>query len=865
MKLDNPALENKRLEELETNGVADLSTSLASSRLQNPALTYFSGRKPAEIRNLEERLDATLREMGVSFDFVRGEPAETPWVCDILPHIFSDDDWQTISSGFRQRLKAYEMFLHDVYGKKEILRAGILPLQSVLGSPHYQRVCPSLTPAEGAYLHLAGLAVTRDQKGRWLAKNHYFSHASGVAYMMQNRRVLARVVPEIFRDFPVTSIANTPLDILEKLREMTPSTQDPTVVLLSPGTSSAVYSEHSFLARRMGIPLVQGGDLLVLDDCVYLKTVSGLEKVETIYTRVADAWLDPMVFRRDSRLGVPGLVHCIRKGTVSVVNGIGSQLADDRSLLNFSAKIIRFYLGEVPVLPSLPTYWLGDIDQREMVLSQPEKYRIRPLTGERILGHPLGLAPTEEQLAAIKIEVRKHPQTFVAQISGDGELTPCFSNGKLTERLQDHIIFALRRGTSYEIFPGALTRVAPPGSQLTASFFGSGSKDSWVSARAGGEETGNPLQISTAPYLPPSRQVTSRVADGFYWMGRYLERALSMAYMIQVVETLELEELTSAERKLYRPMWNRILPPLEPAAGATGRRSIASASERYRLMLDPAVPGTVIGTLRRAMSNADSLQESLSPEAWGTLVKIQDLTEKIKFTLDQEDSAFARTTRRVADLIVNLIPQFFAIAQGSMLADNGWNFCEIGQMLERAVVTANAIVSIEASLTTQSVKGQRHSNEIELSAFLRLLGSRDAYRRVYQMRTAPAQVLEILWRNPEMPRSVARCLKKCAYLLRESMGPNSQYPAHVLTSVEELIFRINQINWQEFFMVGQEDDEGTGVIASPLPALPPKKLSELLHNLLRQTSEIHNVIADSFLNHQAIISQREQLLFTSLN
>jgi uncharacterized circularly permuted ATP-grasp superfamily protein/uncharacterized alpha-E superfamily protein len=859
--LDDPALGNAQKGEPETGRVPDRPESFASSTGNNPALNFFTGRKPVEIRNLEERMDATLREMGVTFDFVRGEPADTPWVCDILPHIFSDDDWQTISAGFRQRLRAYELFLADVYGKKDILRAGVLPLQSVLGSPHYQRVCPSLSPAEGAYLHLAGMAITRDDKGRLVTKNHYFSHASGVAYMMQNRRVLARVVPEIFRDFPVTSIANTPLDILEKLRAMTPETHDPTVVLLSPGTTSAVYSEHSFLARRMGIPLVQGGDLLVLDDCVYLKTVSGLEKVETIYTRVADAWLDPMVFRRDSRLGVPGLVHCVRKGTVALVNGIGSQLADDRTLLNFSAKIIRFYLGETSILPSLPTLWLGDIDQREMVLSQLDKYRIRPLTGERILGHPQGLAPTEEQAAAIRLEVRKHPQTFVAQLGGDGETTPCFSNGKLTERVQDHIVFALRRGSSYEVFPGALTRVAPAGSRLTASFFGSGSKDSWISARAAGDDTGTPPEISTSGYLPPSRQVTSRVADGFYWMGRYLERALSMAYMIQVVETLELEELTSAERKLYRPLWNRILPPLEPAAGAVGRRSIASASERYRLMLDPAVPGTVIGTLRRAMSNAESLQESLSPEAWGTLVKIQELTEKIKFTLEQEDASFARTTRRVADLIVNLIPQFFAIAQGSMLADNGWNFCEIGQMLERAVITGNAIVSIEGSLTAQSAKGPKHSNEIELSAFLRLLGTRDAYRRVYQMRTAPAQVLEILWRNPEVPRSVTRCLKKCAYLLRESMGPNSHYPAHVVTSVEELIFRINQVNWQEFFIPTHEDDV---MVASPLPQVPPKKLSELLNTLLRQTANIHNVIADSFLNHQAIISQREQLLFTSL-
>ena len=249
-------------------------------------------------------------------------------------------------------------FLRDIYGKKEILKANLLPIQPILGSTAYQRAAASLTPPGGAYLHLAGLSLCRVPSGEFVVKHHYFSNASGISYMIQNRRALARVIPQSFQDFSIRSIADAPVDILELLRSLSDH-PDPTVVLLSSGPGSAVYSEHSFLARRMGIPLVQGGDLLVLNDAVFLKTVSGLEKVEVIYNRISDQWLDPMVFRRDSLLGVAGLVHCIRKGTVAVVNSIGSQLSDDRALLPFAGQIIRFYLGERAALAHLADLLAG--------------------------------------------------------------------------------------------------------------------------------------------------------------------------------------------------------------------------------------------------------------------------------------------------------------------------------------------------------------------------------------------------------------------------------------------------------------------------------------------------------------------------
>ncbi|MFY8216006.1 MAG: circularly permuted type 2 ATP-grasp protein, partial [Chthoniobacterales bacterium] len=244
-----------------------------------------------ELRRLGEQLEATMREMGVTFDIVRDCPwGRRPWFCDLAPQIFTADEWKPLDAGVKQRVHAYECFLRDIYGEARILRQGTVPVQQVLGSAHYQRAACGLPVPEGAYLHLAGIAVGREPDGRLVVKHHYFSHASGISYMIQNRRALARVIPQSFQDYSLHSISDTPTDILEQLRCLS-ADSDPMVVLLSPGQGSAVYSEHSFLARRMGIPLVQGGDLLVHNDHVYLKTVSGLERVHAIYNRIADQWL----------------------------------------------------------------------------------------------------------------------------------------------------------------------------------------------------------------------------------------------------------------------------------------------------------------------------------------------------------------------------------------------------------------------------------------------------------------------------------------------------------------------------------------------------------------------------------------------
>ncbi len=830
-------------------------------------LKQLSELPPSAVRNLEDRMSATLREMGVTFDIIRNEPwGRQPWTCDLLPHLFGGAEWELIVRGFRQRLAAFELFLDDVYGKREILRAGAIPVRIVLGSPHYQNASIGIPRPRGAYFHLSGLCVARNAQGVLQVKQQHFAHGTGISYMLQNRRALARIAPELFQEATIQSLAESPLLLLEQLRAAAVSFGgEPTVVLLSSGEDQAASFEQSFLARRMGIPMVEGGDLLVLNNCVYLKTVRGLERVEVICNRIADAMLDPLVFRRDSMLGVPGLVHCLRKGTVALVNGVGSQVADDRSLLAFSQQIINFYLGEAPILPTVPTLCLGDIDQREHVLEHLDDWRIRPIVSDwrGDVSSARGAGPNSENESAILSEVLRQPSLFIAQPREQGATTLCFSNGKPIEFPQDHLVFAVRTDNGFDVIPGALTRVHSRDD--AAGDFGTGwtSKDTWILS----DETTTALLPNLARHVPdvhlPPRQVTSRAAESFYWMGRYLERAYHQAYLLSVVETLETEELNSAERKHYRPMWSRLLPPIEKSAGGT-RRSISNPIDRYRLAVLPE-PGSMLNTFLRAVSNAESIQDSLSPEAWATINNLRSRLHRTRFREGLSEAAAVRVTRRVADFAIQLIPQFFAIASNTMLADDGWRFCEIGQMLERAVITANSLISISGSLASTKPTVSLHGSEIELSAFLRLLGSRDAYRRIYQMRAEPIHVLELLYQHPQVPRSLLHCLEKCRTLLCQSMAPETLPGAKAPAAMEELIHQIRRIDWRSYVRVIHDEERAvSGNPGDLLPGFAPAPpdatldLEPLLRRLLGSTLDLHTLLADSFLNHQARIAQVSQ-------
>ncbi len=822
-----------------------------------PLLAQIGGLSQSALRQFDDRLKATLREMGVTFAVEReGRKQVASWDCDLLPQVFAQVEWNGLAEGLRQRLRAFELLLRDLYGPRQILRDGILPVQVALGSPYYEAPAAGLPRPGEAFLHLSGAAVVRRGDGRLAIRHHYFSHASGIGYMMQNRRALTRVMAELFGNYAVHPLVSVPTDILETLRGHAPA-DDPTVVLLSPGQGSAAFSEHSFLGRRMGIPVVQGSDLLVHRDRVFLKTISGLQRVEVIYTRLADAWIDPLVFRRDSMLGVAGLVQCVRQGTVKILNCLGSQVADDRALLPYSAEIIKYYLNERMLLPVVKTYWLGEIDQREYVLANLERFTIHPLYGERVLTPPPGEELTAARRKRILQEVSQRFSAYVAQESPIEAETVCFPEGRPVRQRQDHIVFALRRHSgAWEVFPGALTRVTTEESPYVASELRGGSKDTWVEC-VEAQQIAEQVEVARSEGAAPVHFTTSRVAESSYWAGRYLERAAGLAGMISTIESLELEELNPTERQLYRPVWNQMLPPLENRTEVT-RRTLSSPRGRYFLALDPAENGSVAASVQRACINARSISDVLSVEASVVLSELQAPFLRTRFRPRLREEKMVQVSRRLSDWVKWKVPQFFGVAAVTMVLDGGWKFCLLGQMIERAVITANALCTITQHLTAPGNRPGDQALEIRLSAFLRLLTSRDAYGRIYQSRIEAPNVLAMLWVHPAVPRSVRYCLDQCVTLLGDTDLANNRAVRKTLHEIESLRAALQHTDWA-YLVAEAAAPRRAGETSEQKPLLV-----EHSAKLFERISEIHELVADGFLNHQNYMREEPHPLLRGL-
>ncbi len=437
---------------------------------------------PVEMDQRQHAADLAFLNQGITFTVYGGdEGTERIFPYDLLPRILTSSEWETIERGLTQRITALNLFLRDIYHEGHILADGTLPRELIYTCHHFRREMRGVHVPQDIYIAVVGSDLIRMTDGRFCVLEDNLRVPSGVSYMLTNRQVIKNAFPRLFANYGIRPIDHYGQVLLATLRALSPAHRpDPRIVLLTPGVYNSAYFEHAFLARQMGIELVEGRDLLVHDNVVYMRTTAGLRRVDVIYRRIDDDFVDPLAFRADTVLGVPGLLNAYRAGNIALANAVGTGIADDKALYAYVPTIIRYYLGEDPILPNVETYLLADAAQRSYVLEHLEELVVKAVGESGGYGMLIGPHSTAEQRETFRKQILADPRNYIAQPTLLFSRAPCFIDGKVEPRhvdLRPYILY----GEQVTIVPGGLTRVAlRQGSLVVNSSQGGGSKDTWV-------------------------------------------------------------------------------------------------------------------------------------------------------------------------------------------------------------------------------------------------------------------------------------------------------------------------------------------------------------------------------------------------
>lgn len=449
-------------------------------------IAQMSAFPPAELERREKLRDEAFRTAGITFTvYGESEGVERTFPMDLVPRLIPSDEWATVEAGLAQRVTVLNRFLDDLYnGERAAVRDGIVPWWLIASSDGFCREAAGIPVPHGARCLVAGVDIVRDGKGDYCVLEDNLRNPSGISYVLENRQAMTRVLPKIFANHRVRPVDHYGLSLLHALQSVAPpsASDDPTVVVLTPGVYNSAYFEHAFLARQMGVELVEGRDLVVDDHTVAMRTTQGMKRVDVIYRRIDDDFLDPVVFRRDSTLGVPGLMAAARAQTVTIANAVGNGVADDKAVYAYVPELIRYYTGEEPILPNIDTYLLWEREQREHVLDRLDQLVIKPVAEAGGYGVVIGPKATDAELAECRAQIEADPRNYIAQEVVQLSRHPTLVDDHMEGRHIDLRPFVLC-GDRVEVVPGGLTRVAlTKGSLIVNSSQGGGSKDTWVLA-----------------------------------------------------------------------------------------------------------------------------------------------------------------------------------------------------------------------------------------------------------------------------------------------------------------------------------------------------------------------------------------------
>ena len=796
------------------------------------------GQEQQSLIQTASRAERLMRELGVTFNLYGEEAGQDHIVpFDPFPRVINPEDWAYLYRGLQQRLRLWNAFFKDIYQTQEVLKSGTMPFEIIYDDPHYQRAAVGIDLPRDIYCQVAGFDLARGSDGQWMVIDDYTSAMTGASYALQSRYVLSQVCPDLLRTADIEPIHGYPTDLLEHLREFSQGrSSEPRVVLLSSGAYNAAYYEHSYLARQMGIPLVRGNDLIVLNTRVYLKTIGGLEPIDVIYRRLDDRWIDPLALARENHSGVPGLMTCVRKGTLTIANAIGTGLGDNRAVSAYLPRLAKFYLNEPLLIPSIRRYLCRDPDQCDEIVANLRDYWIATVNEPPHQRVYLTSGMPEPELEKLRADILSRPADFVAEPYLPLNLLPSAASGRCERRHAGLRIFAFA-GARQPGHPCALTRVASqPESRIISSGLGGGIKDTWILRGASQKKPAPPITlVSERRRL----RLGSRIAESLYWLGRYAERAENTTRIFKVLQLIQLEDQARQDPQTWAPLW-------ETLARATGhstnffKRSalLRKGAVSHYILLDVKNPSSVLSCVERCRLNAQSTRESVPPEIWVVITRLHQLLEEAvppKRGKLSDETELAKI-QELQENVLNQLNALTGAAAKSMLRDDGWHFWLLGLHVERAITTV--LVMKQVLVKRHHEQNQEELEDTNIDALLRMLACLYAYRSLFQSRPVSRNAAALLLQDPQLPRSVAYCLDRIGETLGTVFGQNIRERADSpLRECNRLKAEVNFVDLDGYFV----DD--------------PKKSSlfrRWLEKLADELTDLSMGISDHYLYHQSI-------------
>ncbi|MCA9838560.1 MAG: circularly permuted type 2 ATP-grasp protein [Trueperaceae bacterium] len=736
----------------------------------------FGRLSPEELEQASSEIRRHLKENGVTYNTHGQEGQGRAWLLDLMPSIYSQDEWQLVSRGVKQRAQLFKLILDDCYGTQELIKEKIIPLELIYNHRGF------LLPSHGLKHDLSFYAtdLARGADGKMWVLNDRAQAPSGVGFALENRTVISSVFPHLFQSSQVARLSSFFRDMQGSFASLSPRQGgEANIVILSPGPRSETFFEHAYLGSYLGYNVVQGDDLTVRDGYVYLKTIEGLEQVDVIVRRLDDYNCDSLELNGSSSLGTPGLLEAVRRGTVRVANSIGSSLLENPGLLPFLPSIADYFLGEALILPSVASWWCGQAAEKDYVLANLERLVIKRISRQNKRQTVFGAGLDEEALAQLRAQIRAEGHLFVAQEVLEHGTSPTLDGGRLEPRHTLLRCFAVQLGETYSVMPGGLSRSsARLGSVLINNRAGGTSKDTWVLTDSPQEHISLWQEgYQAEDYLPS--QLASRTADNLFWVGRYAERAEAFARLLRSLFQV-LNELSGKRSSQDRLEWSAFGSQLE-ALGKFSLQDLELNSKAFAklqkklftLTLAHDHPSGLAANLGFLFAAAYGVKSAWSSDSWRVLDACQDLWREEKTSKPQAVSS------KLNDLI-SLLMAFAGLNSESMSQGLGWRFLDMGRRIERARMM---IKLLDAMLVPVF-------NDLEEDIVLeRLLSTTEniiSYRRRYRRILTVKHALELVLFDEANPRAVGFQLRR----LEEHQRQLPRSKGYTLSVEEKLLIEV---------------------------------------------------------------------------